>query len=82
MAGLSKELAAYAEMRDYLETDYLGQWVVVHSGELVGTYGTFEKAADEAVRKFGRGPYLIRQVGAGPITLPAGVLYPQTHADY
>ncbi len=75
MAKLSKEIAAYERMQDLLETDHFGDWVVVHDCELIGTYAEFEDAADEAVRRFGRGPYLIRQVGEGPITLPASVLY-------
>ncbi len=75
MALLSEEIAAYEKMRDVLEADYFGKWVVVHDGQLIDTYEKFEDAAAEAVRKFGRGPYLIRQVGASPITLPASVKY-------
>ena len=72
---LTKEIAAYEEMRSDLESDYLGQWVIVHDEHLVGVYELFEDAAAEAVAKFGRGPYLIRRVGESPITLPASVLY-------
>lgn len=75
MAVLSNELAAYEDMRDHLETDHFGQWVVLHDEKLAGTYGSFEAAAEDAVRRFGRGPYLIRQVGAPPMALPASVLY-------
>lgn len=75
MEVLSQEIAVYEGMQDRLEMEYFGKWVVVHEEDLVGTYGTFEEAADEAIRQFGRGPYLIRQVGAGPVTLPASVLY-------
>ena len=75
MSGLSKQIAAYEEMRDYLETDHFGEWVVFHDEELVGFYDSFEDAANDAVRRFGRGPYLIRRVGAGPITLPASIQY-------
>lgn len=75
MGVLSREIAAYEGMRDWLETDYFGKWVVVHDEELVGTYETFSDAADVAVRRFGRGPYLIRRVGAGPLRLPASALY-------
>ncbi len=72
---LSKEIAAYEGIRSGLETDHLGKWVIVHSQVLVGIYDTFEQAAEYAVEQFGRGPYLIRKVGAPPITLPASVLY-------
>ena len=75
MALLSNEIAAYEEMRDVLEVDHFGEWVVVHNEQLVGTYDDFEAAAEEAVRQFGRGPYLIRQVGASPMSLPASLLY-------
>lgn len=72
---LSKEIAAYEGMRGKLETDHFGKWVIVHGEALVGLYDTFEEAAEYAVERFGRGPYLIREVGAAPITLPASVLY-------
>ena len=70
MALLSQEIAAYDRMRDVLEVDHFGKWVVVHDEELVGAYGDFEDAAEDAVRRFGRGPYLIRRVGEGPVLLP------------
>ena len=73
MSTLSNQIAAYDAMRDVLETDHFGQWVVFHDGELVDTYESFQGAAEDAVRRFGRGPYLIRQVGAPPVRLPARV---------
>ena len=75
MAKLSEEIAAYERMRDLLETDHFGEWVVVHDGELIGTYGVFEDAALTARRRFGRGPYLIRRVGRGPIRLSPSLLF-------
>ncbi len=75
MSELTKEIAAYERMRNELETDHLGEWALVHDEGLVGLYATFEEAAAEAVRQFGRGPYLIREIGAAPVTLPASVLY-------
>ncbi len=71
MSLLSNEIAAYEGMRDVLEVDHFGEWVVVHDKQLVGTYDDFQAAAEDAVRRFGRGPYLIRQVGASPVKLPA-----------
>ena len=75
MTTLSSQILAYEEMRDVLESDHFGRWVVFHDEELVNTYESFEEAAEDAVRQFGRGPYLIRQIGAPPLTLPASVLY-------
>jgi hypothetical protein len=75
MANVTEEIAAFDAMRSALETDHLGEWVVFHDRKLIDVYPTMEKAAEDAVRRFGRGPYLIRQVGAPPITLPASVMY-------
>ncbi len=75
MSELTKEIAAYERMRNELETDHLGKWALVHDEVLVEVYATFEEAAAEAVQRFGRGPYLIREIGAAPMTLPASVLY-------
>ena len=75
MSKLSKEIKAYDGMRLTLEADHFGKWVVFHDEKMVNLYDTFEAAADDAVRKFGRGPYLIKQIGEAPITLSASVLY-------
>ena len=75
MTTLSSQIAAYEEMRDLLETDHFGEWVVFHGGELVGTYESSEEAVVDAIHRFGRGPYLIRQVGAPPAKLPPSIWY-------
>jgi hypothetical protein len=79
MSDLKDDIAAFDAMRSDLETKYLGKWVLVHDRELIGTFDLFEIAASEAVRRFGRGPYLIRQVGAFCVMLPASVLYHPIH---
>jgi hypothetical protein len=81
MAELRDEISAYEQMRADLEASSLGKWVLVHDGQLIGTYDTFDAAANEAVERFGFGPYLIRQIGAPPIALPASVLYQPTHGE-
>ena len=81
VSGLHSEIQAYDHMRNRLESDFFGKWVVVHDEELVGAYETFEDAAEVAIQRFGRGPYLIRQVGAPPVTLPVSVLYGPLNAD-
>ena len=82
MADLNGEIAAYEKMQDSLEAEHMGKWVVIHDGVLIATYDSFEAAADDAVEKFGRGPFLIRQVGAPPMMLPASVMhYPEHGPD-
>ena len=80
MTALSDEIAAYERMKNGLETDHFGQWALVHQEQLIGTYESFESAADDAVQKFGEGPYLIRQIGIPAPSLPASVLYRPVHA--
>jgi hypothetical protein len=75
MADIKDDIAAYDAMRAVLEADHTGKWVLLHERELISIYPSFEAAAEEAVSRFGRGPYLIRQVGAPPLTLPASVMY-------
>jgi hypothetical protein len=75
MPDLEREIAAFEAMVCELESRSMGKWVVFHDGKLAGIYDGFEAAAEEAVRRFGRGPYLIRQVGAPQVTLPASVIY-------
>jgi hypothetical protein len=75
MSDVDKEITAYENMRGELEAHNMGKWVLIYDCKLIGTFGTFDEAATSAVAKFGRGPYLIRQVGAPPIVLPASVAY-------
>lgn len=76
MGDINDEIKAFQEMQAELESTHMGEWALLHDGKLVGTFGTFESAADSAVQKFGRGPFLIRQVGGPPATLPISVMYP------
>jgi hypothetical protein len=80
MASLDDEIAAFEGMRAGLEARHMGEWVLIFGEQLVGTFPAFEEAAQTAVEKFGRGPYLIRQVGAPPVILPASVMYRLSHA--
>jgi hypothetical protein len=75
MADLNSEIAAYDTMRQDLEANHMGKWALLHDRELIASFDSFQAAAEDAVSRFGRGPYLIRQVGAPPLTLPASILY-------
>lgn len=72
---LDKEIAAFEDMKAELERHHLGKWVVFQNQELGGSFDNLDNTARFAVERFGRGPYLIRQVGAPPISLPASVMY-------
>ena len=63
-ATLDENIAAYDAMRDHLELEYFGKWVVFYDAEFVGSYDESEDAAYAAIERYDRGPYLLRQVGA------------------
>lgn len=79
MSELERDIAAYRDLQSDLEAKDMGKWVVLQGGKLAGSYDSFDLAAGDAVQRFGRGPYLIRQVGAPPVTLPASVMYQHRH---
>lgn len=78
---LQREFALYERYREEFERDHHWEWVVIHADDIVGFYGDFQEAATDAVAQFGRGPYLIRQIGVPEPTLPASVLYRPVHAS-
>jgi len=80
MSDITTDIAAYNAMREKLELDHMGKWVLFRNAELVALYPSFEEAATDAVAKYGRGPYLIRQIGAQDVTLPASVMYRLSYA--
>src|SRR5262245_19082288 len=75
MATIQDEIAAFDTMRSDLEATDMGRWVVIHDRQLIDLYDSFDAAADDAVRRFGTGPYLIRQIGMQPMVLPASVMF-------
>jgi hypothetical protein len=81
MSQLQNDIAAFDAMKADLEAEHFGQWVVFHSGALVDIFDSFEVAAGEAVERFDRGPYLIRQIGASAVNLPASVMYRPANAQ-
>lgn len=80
MAEVTTDIAAYEKMQQELEAKHIGKWVLFHNEKFIAVYDSFEAVAEDAVKRFGRGPYLIRQVGAPPVTLPASVMYRMSHA--
>jgi hypothetical protein len=81
MSAVKDEIEAFQKMQSKLEAEHMGQWVLMYQRKLINVYDAFEVAADDAVRRFGSGPFLIRQIGAPPITLPASVMYHRPDAN-
>ncbi len=74
MRTLEQEIEAYESMRADLEAEYFDKWIIMRNGEVAGAFDSSEACIQFAVEKFGRGPYLIRQVGEPPVRLPASAL--------
>lgn len=81
MADIQAEVEAFERMQPELEVKYRDRWVLIHDGELINDFDSFDLAARDAVKRFGRGPFLIRQVGAPPTTLPISVMYAWPNAE-
>jgi hypothetical protein len=80
MASLKADIAAFERMRSDLEKTHLNAWALFHEGQFVDAFQDFEAAATVAVDRFDHGPYLIRQVGAGTVQLPGGMVFRPAHA--
>lgn len=52
-----------------------------HAGQFEGAFPDFEAAAESAQERFDRGPYLIRQVGAGPVQFSGGMILRPVYAN-
>jgi hypothetical protein len=75
MQLLETDIAAFEQQKESLEEHHTGKWVIFHEGLLVGVFDDFDAAAKEAVSRFGRGPYLLRQVGAPAFSMPTSLMY-------
>jgi hypothetical protein len=60
---LEKEIHAYEKMRQELEREHNGKYVVFQADSLFAIFDDLDSAAHAAIEKYGRGPYLIRQIG-------------------
>jgi len=71
---LEQEIARYGQLGADAQR-YKGKWVLISGDTVAGFFESFASAAIEATRKYGRGPYLIREVGVEDVVLPASVVY-------
>ncbi len=74
LATLDENIEAYERRRDEMEAKYRDQWVVFVDEEFVEAFDDFQEAAMMAIRRWGRGPYLIRLVGEEPRMIPMSLI--------
>ena len=73
--SLEENIQAFEERLSDLEKHHKGKWVLFYDGEFIDAFDDFNNAAVYAVKKFGRGPYLIREIGAPPPKLSTLVMH-------
>ena len=73
---LRRNMEAFDAKTEWLSEHHHGKYVVYHDATFVDAFDTFDAAAREAIKRFGQGPYLIRQVGRSrEFPMPASVAY-------
>ena len=73
---LDDNIQIFLEMSDELNQHHAGKFILIYNSEFIASYDNFDNAAKDAVEKFCKGPYLIRQVGAPTeMTMPASVAH-------
>ena len=80
MADVKTDISAYEKIQAEMEEKHMGKWVLFHDEALIAVYDSFESAAQDAVARYGRGPFMIRQVGVSSVSLPASVMYRPAYA--
>ncbi len=59
---LEKEIAYFEANRNKLARMHKGQYVLIHGANLEGHFDTQDEAIMKGVRRFGSGPFLVRNV--------------------
>ena len=62
--SMESDLAFYAQIKQDLLATAPGQWALIHNGELVEVYPTYEEAYAVATAQFGSDPVLIKEIVA------------------
>ena len=70
MRALEQETAVFESRRDEFERDHNLKWVVIHGDEIAGFFPDLQQAARVAIDRYGRGPYLIKQIGEPDPPIP------------
>ena len=80
-ADLEQNIEPCEAVRETLEHHHLHELVVFHDAKFVDAFDSVHNAARKAVRSFGQGAYLIRQVGARRrMATPASIAFQSARA--
>ncbi len=71
---LKREIATYKKNQERLESEHLGEFILIVGEEIIGMYQSFEDASAEGIRLYGQGPYLIRQIGGPDPEMPVALM--------
>ena len=71
---LDTEIAYYDEHAEELLLTYPNRYVLIYGDELIGTFESRSDAVGEGVRRYGRGPFLVRRTGDKQLVLTAPAL--------
>ncbi len=62
LATLEENMGVYDEMRERLEAQNMGEWVLIYDKQLIGTYEDLQEVASVAASRFGNGSYHIKRI--------------------
>ena len=68
-ADVLRNYAAFEAMREELEASHLGQFAVLHDGQLVGTYPSIREARTAGSAHCGIGNFSTQEIRREPIEL-------------
>ena len=71
---LKAEIAYYDEYAEELLLKHPNRFVLIHGNQLIGDFESRSEAVGEGVRRYGRGPFLVRRTGDKQIVLTAPAL--------
>ena len=63
--ALTADIDAFEALRETLEKRHPGRFVVFHAARFEGAHPSFHESAQDASKRFGDAPFLIRTVDHG-----------------
>lgn len=59
---LKNELSTFEKNKRNLIRNHLGEYVLIKDDEILGTYQSFNEAANKGIMKFGTNPFLVKKI--------------------